>query len=400
MVSFTLLRWRVAVLLLLVSVILWSSEAAVIFLVYHFAYFFDAVGLHVKCPHLALPTRPAPPASLARSRSWDEVVSDQLAGPHAGWIVARHPDALGLCNRILDTMSAFLLAVATNRTLWIEWEGRPQVALNSDENVGSSSFQSLFNSSFLDERYRPPAGLASVSLPAGDDCFLVRIVQSPDLNRELLAGPIVNVTRWDWWGGLLLRNPRYGQTVFRDLDVMAGFPVIFASLFRLRDPIPRPVECSWLIQVRLNLLAPWFDTAPIDTFLECATANGMTPRDYRTAWIVTDNKRKLWERASPQALRVLSLMNVPSEETSCRGACGDRRAMEIMYELSQCKRAVLSFSSSFGSCITSLAGITRVYRVGRYGDCHALGLREPYDMNTFSRHGNAASYLASGPGLS
>ncbi len=77
-------------------------------------------------------------------------------------------------------------------------------------------------------------------------------------------------------------------------------------------------------------------------------------------------------------------MNLPAYSESCRGPCGDRQALETMHTMSKCKNAVLTFGSSFGSCITSVAGISRIYRVGRCGDCHVRPGNdgEPMDVNT------------------
>jgi hypothetical protein len=120
----------------------------------------------------------------------------------------------------------------------------------------------------------------------------------------------------------------------------------------------------------------------------------MTAGDYRQTWIITDDKNKLLEHASPWASRIVSMMNMPDHgNESCRGPCGDRHAMETMYKMAKCKNAVLTFGSSFGSCITSLAGIQRVYRVGRYNDCHLMRTAEPTDVNTHIKLGREIDFF-------
>ena len=385
------MRWMAIVVIVLILVVS-LKDAIGIYFVYHFAFYFDAIDSVLRCPvHQRIG---AVPSVSSANRSWEDLITDQLSSPHSGWIVSKHPVTLGLCNRILDITSSFLLAVATNRTLWIEWDEQPQYTMNPVEIVGSSSFQSIFNSSFHETRFRPPDNITD-RIPLASDCFLQQIVGASDLSLIFMNHSVVEIARCDWWGGLLLKNPQYARTVFHGLNISLGFPMIFRSLFKLHPPFPQPVECSWMIQIRVDLPGPWFHVPPTDDFFRCAFAGGMTFLDYKTTWIVTDNKKRLLERSSPKAKRMLSMMNLPTREKTCRGTCGDRRTMETIYKLSQCKRAVLTFGSSFGSCITSLAGVSQVFRVGRYGDCHALPSAEPYDMNTFSRYGNAATFLAS-----
>ena len=388
------MRWMAVVAIVIILVVS-LKDAIGIFFVYHFAFYFDAIDSVLRCPvHQKIG---AVPSASSANRSWEDLITDQLNSPHSGWIVSKHPVTLGLCNRILDTILD--MAVATNRTLWIEWNEQPQYKMNPVEIVGSSSFQSIFNSSFHETRFRPPDNITDRIphiLLASSDCFLQQIVGLSDLSLIFMNHSVVEITRCDWWGGLLLKNPQYARTVFHGLNISLGFPIIFKSLFKLHPPFPQPVECSWMIQIRVDLPpGPWLHAAPTDDFFRCAFAGGMTHLDYKTTWIVTDNKRRLLQRSSPKAKQMLSMMNLPTEEKTCRGPCGDRRTMETIYKLSHCKRAVLTFGSSFGSCITSLAGVSQVFRVGRYGDCHALPSAEPYDMNTFSRYGNVATFLAS-----
>ncbi len=208
-----------------------------------------------------------------------------------------------------------------------------------------------------------------------DDCLFHRVAHSPDLKAEFEHQVAIKASRCDWWGGLALHNPHYSNTIFKDLNLSTGFPVIFRTLFNLRPPIPEPVECDWMIRYRYKLAAPDWNALPIDDFIHCAVSRGMTVSNFRRTWIITDDKTQLLRHASPWARKILDRMNLLAYSESCCGPCGDRQALETMYTMSKCKNAVLTFGSSFGTCITSIAGISRIYRVGRYGDCHLLLVR-------------------------
>jgi hypothetical protein len=304
---------------------------------------------------------------------------------------------------MLDITSTLLLAMATNRTLWIEWGQQLGNLSSGIEDYRMSDFNALFNSSLHQAERRPPDGMimnaSSSSMINGNECFLHEVLTSPDLGSAMLLSTDVQVythTKHDWWGGLLLKNKHYKNSFFRNLSFTSGFPVLFRALFNPRIPSGPPAQCEWLIQYRVKLATPKWRVHPIDRFIECAVSNGMTFRDYKTTWIVTDDEDHLLENASPLSRRILTQMHLPSEKLGCRGPCGDRQAVEAMYKMSGCKRAVLTFGSSFGSCITGLAGMQphNQFRVGRYGECHRLPSDEPYDMNTVSRYGNTATYMS------
>ena len=348
-----------------------------------------------------------------QTTTWESLITNHVSSKHNGWLIARHPVELGLCNRILDITSLLILAIATNRTLWIDWEEHPQYYLNEWETIGMTKFDQLFNSSsFNKPELKPPEDVLKRAKHFDKSCFIHHIAVSNDLDADLLMHKEEAIISdgYDWWGGLLLKNRHYKQSHFNGLNFSTGFPILFKTLFGLAPlsssspllPLPllhpvvqEPVECNWVIQYRVKRPRPKWLLIPIDNFINCAKSKGMTPQDYKKTWIVTDDVNALLEHASPQSRHILSSMNLPLQNESCRGPCGDRVAVETMYKLSQCKRAVLTFGSSFGSCITSLAGIRPVYRVGRLGECDEFPSDEPYDMNTVSKFGNTATYISS-----
>jgi hypothetical protein len=370
-------------------------DALKYYIIYYYAYYIHAADYlyekHAKCSVTAEQTN----LPVNEFKSWDHLISNHMTSSHNGWLISIPPVRHGLCNRILDITSMFVLSIATNRTLWVEWDEQATFHYNYIEEIGMSGFESLFNSTFHEARFRPPQNIIDEAQPI-DECLLYRAANSPNLKEEFANQVAIKATRYDWWGGLVLHNQHYSNTMFNGLNFSTGFPVILRTLFNLRPPIPEPVECDWMIQYRFKLPAPAWNVQPIDDFLKCAIMGGMTVSNFRRTWIVTDDKSQLLQHASPEARRMMSLMNLPAYNESCRGPCGDRQALETMHTMRKCKNAVLTFGSSFGSCITSLAGITRIYRVGRYGDCHVLpGNGEPIDVNTKSRHGHTLTYFYS-----
>ena len=384
------------VLMVITSLVMYLEEIQWYF-VYYYAFEFDSLNYlyntRVNCGSRGRDIIKREPVA---NQSWDSLIALHLNSAHSGWIIAKHPVSFGLCNRILDITSLLMLAIATNRTLWIEWDEQGPVQLNPVEPAAMTAFDDMFNSSFRDSKFRPSSSVMEKAPVMDRACFLHHVATSSDLNADLglSDNDAIVFAGWDWWGGLLLRNPYYGPGLFNGLNFSVGFPALFRHVFQLRPPIIQPGDCSWVIQYRFKLPEPRWRRLSIDRFLECAIARGMMPSDYSTTWIITDSKRKMLEQASPDSRKILSLMHLPEEEEGCRGPCGDRKAVETIYRLSQCKHAVLSFGSSFGSCTTSFAGIQNIHRVGRFGDCHALPVDEPFDMNTVSRHGNTATFLS------
>lgn len=360
------------------------------YLRYHYEYAFQAIKWHLssECPRPTSTNSIFPDMPVA---DWNALIEHQLEKIPDRWVVFKPPVTLGLCNRILNSISAFMLAMAINRTLWLEWEQQDGLFITSNEFAGMSSFDDLFASRFHDERFRPPSALIEDATTVSD-CIFEKMLFIPDLNQEYNQR-VIRIDRGDWWGSLLFHNPAYASTVFKGLKPMDGFPLLFRALFTLHPPIIEPEPCSWMIQYRVIWPPPRY-TAPIETFLACAREKGMTPADYRTTWIVTDDPAAMLEQASPEAARALAAMNIPRERT-CRGPCGDRQAMETMHRLSRCRNALLTLGSSFGSCIASLANAPRQFRVSHFGECLPLDVSDgPLDINTYSRHGNLATYLA------
>jgi len=291
----------------------------------------------------------------------------------------------GLCNRILNSVSVLLFAIATNRTLWIEWEPMNITEISSNEFGGIEGMHDLVNCSVSMEK---PHTLEADYWPR--PYCVTRIMQFSNLHT-LSDLPVIHVNRHDFWGTHLMKNLRYKDTVFKDLDVYKGFPVLFRKLFALKAHV-KPKRCSWFFQYRTVWPAP-FHTASFDKYMKCANDSGFSPSDYATSHVISDNPSAIMKSSSPITRGILAQMNLPKSRLTCRGKCGDKKAMETMYELSECRHAVVSLGSSFGACIAGLANVQYWYRVGHDGTCRRVkhGL---VDANCNARDGCLNTYLA------
>jgi hypothetical protein len=74
-------------------------------------------------------------------KTWDRLISDHMTSSHNGWIISAPPVEHGLCNRILDITNMFILSIATNRTLWVEWREQAKFTYNYIEEISMSNFE-------------------------------------------------------------------------------------------------------------------------------------------------------------------------------------------------------------------------------------------------------------------
>jgi hypothetical protein len=358
---------------------------------HYLEYYYDIVKWHIMIPTCRHATSTDHTPNVTQNTSWDTLLSNSMAYTRDRWVVSTPSVGLGLCNRILHSLSALIFAMATNRSLWIEWEEQPYQNITSNEYAGMSSYDALFVSEFHNTRFRPPPHLIEGALRIEHEaCFLNRVRFSTDLNQDYSA-QVLRMEGGDWWAPLLIKNR--ANTMFKGLKLTDGFPLLFKAMFTLHPPTIIPEEqCSWMIQYRTIWPPPHY-TAPIESFLSCARDHGLTPADYSTTWIVADDPAALVAHATPETATILSAMNLPGP--SCRGPCGDRQALETMYRLSRCRNAVLTLGSSYGSCISSLAGASRQFRVSGYGECLVFPPTDgPIDANSYSRKGSLKTYLA------
>jgi len=291
----------------------------------------------------------------------------------------------GLCNRIMNSISVVLFAIATNRTVWIEWDSMNTTRLSENEYGGIESLHELFNVSF--PMSKPDTLEADMWLYGW---CVSRIMQFSNLH-SMSDTDVIHINRFDFWGTNLMKNRRYKDTVFNGLSIHEGFPFLFKRIFALKKTV-EPKQCSWMFHYR-TIWPPPFHTAPFDDFIKCANVSGFSSEDYSTSHVISDNPSMIWERSSATTRNILSQMNLPRTRLTCRGKCGDLKSMETMYRLSGCKNAIVSLGSSFGACIAGLAQVQNWYRVGHDGVCRRVehGL---VDANCNARDGCLSTYLA------
>lgn len=325
------------------------------------------------------------------NNSWELLLEnyERFRDPNK-FVIFKTQDWQGLCNRFMNSISIFLLAIATNRTLWIEWNTFNVTYITSVERGGIMAYDDLFAPSrflnrppYLDEDY------FSGGFFPHDHC-VSKHARFGNL-QKLDQYRVIHFNRYDFWGTHLMNNKRYKNSIFRGLNVTDGFPFLFRKLFSLKKPV-KAKNCSWMIQYRTQWPPPFY-TAPFDDFIKCANSSGLTPADYSSTYVISDNPKKIMDTSSPFTKSILKQMNLPRSRVTSRGRSGDLKTMQTMYELSECKNAVVSLGSSFGSCIAGLAHVQKLFRVGHDGSCipvqHGL-----IDANCNAKNGCFSTYLA------
>jgi hypothetical protein len=334
-----------------------------------------------------------------KEKDWNKFLSNYVRKTsHVNrWLVTKPDVGLGLCNRMLHSTSLLLLAIATNRKVWIEWEEQNYSYISFNEFAGASSYDSLFSSIIRTNATIKPQIDWKTIVADDKECLYEKLRYSYDLNSEFENKDIIRFEGGDWFGSMLFHNSFYKNTVFRGLNLSYGFPILFRFLFSPKLPnrnqtISR-VNCSWLLQYR----SIWpRKTASIDWFLNCAMNHGLLPGHYATTYIITDDAQHMMDSArDANTISILNQMNLPKQK-ACRGKCGDKGSIQNMYALSNCENAVLTLGSSFGTCHAHLAGAKNIYKVGYLGHCIPSSLNEgPIDANSYCRFGNIMSYLSS-----
>ena len=145
-----------------------------------------------------------------------------------------------------------------------------------------------------------------------------------------------------------MSNEFYSESVFLGQSSAEVFSVLFKFLF---SPLYAPgasLACDWLIQHRTM----WERTsAPLDNFVACAVEHGMTNT---TANVVISDKTSEDKRYP----------HLKFQPAGCRdGIMCDQSTVESMFALSRCSHAVLTHTSTFGTCISGLWGMKHTYVV-------------------------------------
>ena len=340
-------------------------------------------GVQSYCPSEPMLHTESMQATRTSDMTWNHVVSEFVSSNHAGYAIYAPDRNAGLCNRMLNSISVLMFAMATNRSFWLNWT-RVDTHAHYNEVIGQSEFSSLFQTRLLSKP--PPAWANTLDLNV-DECLAFKM-RYGDVRQ--IKNDVVSLNSGDFWGSILLLNPIFKESTFKNLNMNEGFPVLFKHLFNPHVH-SRPKRCSWFFQYRYNW-AKEYSTAPFDNFLGCATTYGFTKEHYSTSYVITDNLTALMQGASLPTKKILTKMNFIEKKTPCRGPCGDNSTVAHMYALSSCQHAVLTASSSFGVCIAGLGNIQNVVKVSRYGDCH----RPKYlllDPNAMAPYGSGRTLL-------
>jgi len=386
-----------AVLLALVGYILYVEEYVNAYIDYDLSYHVKLWKTKVWGPSSVFCS---PSASHARQvlpsnnntppPSWNSVVEDYLRdSQNTKFVVYRPHPHQGMCNRMLHSISSLMFAMATHRKLWIDWPEVPSHSFEAVEQIGMSSYESLFSKTRGANAW-PTNTTTVVESDEVDSCMAYRL-RFEDVRQFKQDEPVISIASGDFWGSLLILNPHIAT--FRGLDINEGVPILFKTLFFPLAPLPPPIQkCSWVFQYRCQWPKPYVTTS-FDRYIECAQAHGFTKRDAQTSWIITDNPATLI-RSSSLATKstFLSKMNFIEKSKPCRGPCGDNETLRHMYALSSCKNAVLTHSSSFGVCIVGLANIENAVKVTRFGEC-IKPKHKMIDPNLQSKYGGERTLL-------
>jgi hypothetical protein len=284
-----------------------------------------------------------------------------LALPRPRWAVATVDVRAGMCNRIMNVLSALAFAMATGRALLFDWVHAPVNQYDS-EQMGHSDFLDLFRQPAIRHSYSDAlvrfgwtdsdARADSGTVDHTDGEFL-RALRFSDLDSKYPQS-VVFLKRYDWWAPPLMLNPLYANDVFLGASHGRVFSVLFRFLFSPRESPRDQPACDWLIQRR----AAWArETAPLTDFVACGKQHGMDAR--QGSVLVSD-------APAPADAGVASV-----EAPGCRtGLECDVNAVRQLYLYSQCGHAVLTHTSTFGACIAGLGEIADVYTVRPNGGCH------------------------------
>ena len=283
-----------------------------------------------------------------------------LATNRPRWAVAAlHPMA-GMCNRIMHVLSTMAFAMATGRVLLFDWNEVPATTHeNNREVIGHSKFEDLFQHppfaySYAQamENFRTHKDSPRRTIVHDDTDFL-KALRFSDLDT-LFPESIIVIERFDWWAAPLMSNEFYSHSVFLGQSSAEVFSVLFKFLFSpLRSP-GAALACDWLIQHRTM----WErTTAPLNNFVACAAEHGMTNT---TANVVISDKTSEDKRYP----------HLNFQPVGCRnGIICDQHTVESMFALSRCEHAVLTHTSTFGTCISGLWAMKDTYVVKSDGSC-------------------------------
>ncbi len=281
------------------------------------------------------------------------------------WVVAELHPLAGLCNRFTHLLSCLAFARATNRSLLFDWNSHTSLPYaGGAENVSQSAFDDIFLEHPIDFSYSrallihgPRTDIIRIDT---DNTQFLNDLRHSDVDK-LYPQKVVSIARYDWWAPPLIINEMYSD-VFDNKSPGLVFSSLFQYLFQPKSK--EMVECDWMIQYR----AVWDrKTAPFSDFVACAKLHGLA------------NQRVYISSDSTGSIHPL-ISNSTVMPEGCRSSklC-DVDAVKTMYALSNCKKAVLTHTSTFGACIAGLGAMNEVYYVNSSGSCNKKETIDPVD---------------------
>ena len=219
-----------------------------------------------------------------------------------------------------------------------------------------------------------------------DDEDFLEALRFGDLDSRYPHATIF-IERYDWWGAPLVHNLLY-EAACEGLSSAALFARLFRFLFVPAKNTTKSKKgqgsCDWLLQYR----SVWErTTAPIEDFVRCCEAHGLAlgkagdeKTEYDNVHIVSDHLGLQLPSSLSSSSKRGGVVLAPTG--CCNGAECDRLAIETIYDHARCRHAVLTATSTFGTCIAGLGEIGESYYVKPDGSFHRRATVDPIDAGT------------------
>lgn len=284
----------------------------------------------------------------------------------------------GLGNKAMHLVSCVALCVATDRVLYLEWPERHasawtyvwKVISQGEDTYSQSTYSSLFKT-FFDHVEIPDAGLEPqrenntlrFPFPADDENGIYS--KTSDLLRygnisATMPCHTLYVQGWNFWGKAIFENAFYENTSLASMGAEAFFTFTARALLQPIDDYKAPEDCGWLIHYRVHRN----QVASIADFEECAVAHGFRAQQGTLNLLMSDGDA--------------SIPGFTAFPRGCRtGYRCDIEAVHQLHGASACRRAILTYESSFGQLAASMGNITDAWEVKPDGSCQRRGSTLP-----------------------
>lgn len=278
-------------------------------------------------------------------------------------IVEQFP-ASGTGNRLSHLLSAFLMALLTQRALVLDWQEVSKMKWLTEE-MAQVDFEHLFDVPDMEISWKKvKAKLVSRGTnlgnirKVGDSVKEKNTLRCANLN-ELFPEAIVSIVATSWWAPLLETNPFYQRIVRRWFGRRALYRELFHALLQpsaavwalLGGKNATLPSCSVLVQIRQKAAA--LPRQKIGPFVDCVRA----VRDSREPVGVVSDDSETKEKVK-EGVGASSTLSFEYKDHCREGAlCHQQAVFEILY-FSACKKCVITYGSTFSSASCAIAGVT------------------------------------------